>query len=671
MWLVLLATSVASANERQVAHLRFERAVIPGAAGPNRLPVDVTLLAAARPLRYANGGAFLGGLEDLRLYDPAGLEVGYLLVGPPQAVEEWQNGAILPILSTEEESGFEIDLGSARRVDRLRLAGIPAPFLKRLRLEGGGDRSRWSVLVADGTLFDLPSEGLRRMDLDFTAGEFRYFRVTWDDRTSAALPLPRSASARVGSAPVSVPPVSVPITFTRDTGEPGESHFRLHLPGPHLPITAIELKCGDGPVLRRARLDELGPTESAAVTVLLGTATLRRTVQGDRTAADLHIPIRFPRAAELNLVVEDGDNPPLDLLGVSADLAPLPWIYFESAGGGSLVARFGDPELGPAVYDLEAMRQSLATMQFADAQWGEPRDVHPPVTEPAQEGSPLPAVGAPLDTTAFRYARTLPAGPPGLTALTLDAAVLAHSQHLQDLRLADRNGAQVPYVLDKRDQPLTIELDALQPLPPDGAKPTEQQTRYRLMLPFDSLPPGQLIFTTHARVFSRQVSVSVQRPPVDVRSAPRTEVVASGSWVHALPEKPAPPLTLPLPAVGVAALDVLVGEGDNTPLPLLRPKLLLPSYRIRFIRSGEQELTVLYGQPRLRTPRYDLQLLLPRMRGVTPSEVSLGPEILANTLPVKHGTELQSRIFWGALVAAVVILLGLITRLVTKDSPPG
>ena len=88
-------------------------------------------------------------------------------------------------------SGFEVDLGQAITIDRFRIDGLPPPFLKRVRLEGSGDRARWTLLVDEGTVFDLPDERLRQTELTFTPGSYRYLRVTWDDTRSGRLPRPR------------------------------------------------------------------------------------------------------------------------------------------------------------------------------------------------------------------------------------------------------------------------------------------------------------------------------------------------------------------------------------------------------------------------------------------------------------------------------------------------
>src|SRR5882672_7451404 len=197
----LLATSALAGAGGREPRFRFERLVVPGVAGPNRLEPDVGLLAGAAPLVYEPGsrpgelGPFRAGLADLRFFDAAGREAPYLVIAPPSHAPVWRPGQLLPIAVTKTDSSFEVDFGAAARtLDRVRIAGLPAPFLKRFRLEGSGDRSRWTLLIDEGTLFDLPDEGLHLMEMPFQAGEYRYLRVTWDDRESGVVPLPRSVA---------------------------------------------------------------------------------------------------------------------------------------------------------------------------------------------------------------------------------------------------------------------------------------------------------------------------------------------------------------------------------------------------------------------------------------------------------------------------------------------
>jgi hypothetical protein len=328
---------------------RFERAVTPGARGPNRLPVDESLLSGAAPLRYraapaSAGGSekrpeFEGGLEDLRFVDADGREVGYLVIAPRSAAPSWRTGRILPIATTKTQSGFEVDLGAVYGTDRLFFEGIPAPFLKT-RAARGGDRTRWT-LVAEGTLFNLPEEKLQHRELEFPAGEFRYFRVTWDDRTSGRVPSPASVSARLAAPGQSPPPERVAAVFERRPSEPGRSRFRVRLPGARLPIVALEFSTAGGHLLRSVAVSEPRLSGGEVAPWPLGSGTLRRAERGELVASDLSVPISFPEGPDLDVVVEDGSNPPLELTGVWAHLAPLPWIYFESATGAGLTARFG------------------------------------------------------------------------------------------------------------------------------------------------------------------------------------------------------------------------------------------------------------------------------------------------------------------------------------------
>ncbi len=654
----------------------YERPVIPGASGPNRLLIDVPLLSRAAPFPASSqtrAGSSnetviidLRGLADLRIYDASNREVPYLLVSPPIPEPLWSDGRILPVASTKKSSGLEVDLGRPQRVDRLRLAGLPAPFLKRVRLEGSGERTRWTLLVPEGTVFDLPDEKLRQLELGFTPGEFRYLRVTWDDRSSGRLPPPSSISARLVRGTMLPPPLRASLSFERRGSEPGRSRYRLRLPGAHLPIVALELVTAGGDVLREALVTEAQLSGSEVVPVLLGSATLRRAVRGELAAAELRIPIRTPREAQLDLTIEDGDNPPLELTGVSAVFAHLPWIYFESEGAGTLMARFGYPDLVAPRYDLEALRDSIPKLRTSEARWEDVRERKP-------EGERLlassqPGAGASIDAASFRFSRQILASPPGLNFLQLDAEVLAHSG-LSDLRIAGRDGRQIPYLFEKLAGPLTVELpppEKIQaPESYQSAKgsPSVGRSFYRIRFPHENLPSSRLVLKTPARVFRRSVTVVIEKNPANERQEPWTARVAQADWSHADPETPAPVLTLSLPSLKTAEAMLVVDEGDNTPLAIETPRLLLPSYRIRFFRGDEAELTLLYGGKDVEAPRYDLALLAPRLVGAAAEETSLGPE---GSSAQAKGIPFSKQLFWGVLTAAVLVLVFLIGYLVRK-----
>ena len=360
-WLAV-ACAAAAVSAQQTATppaFRFERPIATGGAGPRRLPVDVPLLVGGAPFRVTSratdprSGAPVfglgGGLTDLRLYDANGAEIGYLFMGYAPPMPVYRPGAILPVAPvdtpTEKTSGFEVDIGELMVVDRFRIEGSRPPFLKRVKLEGSGDREHWTLLVPQGTLFDLPDEALQQIELRFTAGSYRYLRVTWDDTNSARLARPSGAAAgRVAPGVPAAPPLVTPLTFERRPSEPGRSRFRIRLPGGHLPIFTLYMDVGGGNILRPAKVFEARLSGTQLVPVVLGQATLARVVRDDLTAAQLRIGLEPPSEAQLDLEVDDGNNPPLDLRGVTAELVAMPWVYFD-APAGAVTARYGNSTL--------------------------------------------------------------------------------------------------------------------------------------------------------------------------------------------------------------------------------------------------------------------------------------------------------------------------------------
>jgi hypothetical protein len=553
--LILLTAFAASAQS-----FRFHRNIQSAGQGPQRLDVDLPLL-----------GHCSAGLADLRLFDGSGREVPYVLVPPPGGEAPWKSGRLLPLPETKGTSGFELDLGGTLHTARLSLVGLRPPFLKRFRLEGSGDRQRWTELVKEGSLFDLPEEGLKRLEVDF-------------------------------------------------------------------PSLLLEVG-GSGPLLREATVAESRLQSDNLAPVPLGQSRLRR----ESGISELRIPISEPEGSDLDLRVEDGSNSPLGLKSVKAEVEPQPWIYFELSAPGTLIARFGDPKLPAPRYDLEALREKLMSAKPPMAHWGELQPIS------IQESLPPflldPGVGSAMDAGSFQYRRTIPDGATGLVALVLDPHVLAHSPRLQDLRILDGRGNQIPYLLEQRDEPLSLDLA----LPAGIAK--GRSTVYTLTLPQSNLSSCRIVLETSARVFERRVIL---------RGGAENAVLQEALWIHGDPGLPPVPLTLPVPLLQEPTLTLEIDEGDNQPLPVKSARLLLPTWRLRFFHPGKG-LKLCYGQD-LESPRYDLALLAGRLRNASPREITP----LALEREVRDKTPHLIWIFWGVLVIAVLTLLFLLARLLKR-----
>src|SRR5207237_8713203 len=259
----------------------------------------------------------------------------------------------------------------------------------------------------------------------------------------------------------------------------------------------------NGNLFRDATVTERRLTDGEIVQLPLGNARRRRAERDGAVAAQLAIPITFPQGAELELTVDDANNPPLQLAGIVARFAPLPAIYFESADGAPITARFGDARREAPHYDLEASRKFAMKANAATAKW---ESASVTQLDGGREDETIPTAGAPLKSSDFRYRRTVPAGARTLTSLLLDADVLAQSNDLADVRLVDEKDRQVPYVVETRPDPLKIALTIAAP------RREGSTSIYRFTLPYTTLPEGtSLALTTGARVFERHVTLRADR----------------------------------------------------------------------------------------------------------------------------------------------------------------
>lgn len=260
-------------------------------------------------------------------------------------------------------------------------------------------------------------------------------------------------------------------------------------------------------------------------------------------------------------------------------------------------------------------------------------------------------LGGVLARDQFRVSRKLPAAPAGLTVLLLDAHVLARSNELADVRIADAEGRQVPYLVEERAEPLAVRLG----VPERVAE--GRSSRYRLEMPYDAWPKStRLVLTTNARVFDR--NVIVRRVPDNHRNR-RASVIASSAWRSADPELLPPVFEVGFVVQDARAVEVVVDEGDNAPLPITSAQLLLRSRALRFHHPGTP-LFLLYGNRRARAPRYDLALLAARLVGESARELSLPPTIDERGDDDRSGR----RLFWIGIVIAAVVLIAMLLRLV-------
>jgi hypothetical protein len=406
----------------------------------------------------------------------------------------------------------------------------------------------------------------------------------------------------------------------------------------------------DGNVFREATLTEPRLGNGEVLPTTLGSGMVRRSERWGAIAESMAVPIEHPKGRELDLVIDDGNNAPLALVEVVAWFGKQPWIYFESPTATALTARYGDPKLKAPRYDIEASRRFLENAKPAVAGWAKAASTT--IADTTEGSDPAASLqGAAVDRRAFRVVRPLPSAPAGLTVLILDADVLARRCQVDDARIVTADDRQVPYVVEKRDEPLVLPL-ALTAV--DGQR---GMSVYRMKLPWATMPCGtRLVLHTSARVFERTITL---RRATDEQRGRTPETIASETWRAVDPELPPPALTFDVSNAGNGALEVLVEEGDNAALPITKAEILLPSIALRFHHPGSP-LFLLYGNQETSAPRYDLALLAPRLFAQRARELTLAPIAPSSNEPQEPGAR---KFFWIVIGIAAVVLLALLGKL--------
>jgi hypothetical protein len=235
------------------------------------------------------------------------------------------------------------------------------------------------------------------------------------------------------------------------------------------------------------------------------------------------------------------------------------------------------------------------------------------------------------------------------------------------VRIVDRTNRQVPYLVERRDEPLSLDVPISaagdEQASSLGKVPGVNRSIYVVRFPHRDLPSGALALETSARIFQRSVQLGVHRPPDRRRRDAWFDVIAAGTWRHADQQTSAPALTMQIPTVDTTELLLAIDEGDNAPLPIVAARLLLPSYRLRFFHPEKTELRLAYGRDDLPPPRYDLSLLAPQVMGAAAREIAASPE-RAGGGESSPPSLVTPRVFWLFLGTAVIALLMLIVRLV-------
>lgn len=444
-WLVagLALAAVAAAPDRR---FHFVRDLI--RAGDRAGDAVLTV-----PLDASVFGATRDGFPDLRVVDDRGREVAYALERATRrrTCPEREEVAARVVSLELRDDAIEVVAELDPDAPSPQGATIHTPlrdFERRVRVFGSADGGAWEVLADDGRIFDYSRHmDVRNLDVPFPARRFRRFKLAIeresDEQKSPFYELIREREGGEPGATTEVArflhrPFRIDrVSFHREVDRTVEEKVatlraRLELAGvgPDRDgrATQIEVEAGRLPLSRLAlRTSTRNFDRPARVLAAVGDGPNPRWEEIGRgrlyrhrlgTFRDEGLELEFAerRADRLRIVVEDGDSPPLDVLGVDGDRSDVRLAFLGEPGRRYRLA-YGSDASDPPSYDTEAVLAALGPEARREAV-----ALGPPQANPDYRPSRRPWIG---DAAALAL------------ALILMAAVLAWAI-VQAVRRADK-----------------------------------------------------------------------------------------------------------------------------------------------------------------------------------------------------------------------------------------
>jgi hypothetical protein len=335
--------------------------------------------------------------SDVRLLDKAQTLTPFLIRSAGESRIDTQRQSLKIEKQTArpmEDGGLEIILTLEKdqpAITGLRLVSSLRNFEHRVRVDASPDGTQWTPIAEDGLIFDYSRFiDVRNDSVTFAAASERSIRIVIDDVTaeqeSRLLELTRSLRQgeqqslterfsvdrrpfRVDAVEIwsdiprrvidAIKRVPVEVASVEVDHDADRRVTTVAFETRRQPLTRVTLRTESKNFNRPVRLEV--PPENA-------TSTRWRTVTSGvlsslefKSLAKNELSLSFPesRHARYRLVIENGDNPPLDVQGVAAD-ASVKEMIFLAAPKSEWAIIYGNPKAKMPGYDVAVIRQALS-----------------------------------------------------------------------------------------------------------------------------------------------------------------------------------------------------------------------------------------------------------------------------------------------------------------------
>ncbi len=607
------------------------------------------------------------GQESLRIVDSRGEEVASLLDLPPPPAASERRPQHMRTELPKGATRLVLTTGTTEPIRSITLWTNEPDFVRTVTVEASDDGLKWTTVEAYQPIFRR--WGMEQLNVPADGTRAAYLRLVVADRQQRPLLF---AGAELLITPAkAAEPVTVAAEISRREEFSSETVLTIALAGRNIPLSDLTFESSDPAFMRPVSVTVRDVQGALPIERTLAAGVIYRIdLAGVPTRSRLVLPVfAAPASTELLVHIRNGDSPPMTLQKVTAHRQPVNLLFVAPAAG-KYALLSGNPQAGPPHYDLAAL---AADLRQADAEVvvpGEPAampNYQPRETLGAPPMPDLPLNASPLDTSEWKYRRTVTLTRSGIEELELDPQVLAKAQPkgFGDLRIM-QDGKQLPYVVETPglSRPLTPILTAIS----SADHPT--RSRWKLTFPEAAIPVSQIIVDSSTPLFQREMRLFEA-----IKSAAGEDyenALASQSWRRAPDGAVSRPLVFPLSGpLHSDTLWIETENGDNPPIVLETPRAIYPVVRLIFKVDSTQETTLVYGNPLANAPQYDLSLVAARLLTASRVPASLGAAIAAPATPAPFLAGLNGGVlFWAVLSLVVVVLLAVVAKLMPKPPAP-
>jgi hypothetical protein len=630
--LTLLLSTVASAADFAAwTHRQTMRITQPGLT---RLELEPALLDASR----TTGGA---PFHDLRVISPTGVETPYIIALPRTMRPTSVNAEGFKTTLNPTSTVLEFQPPDAFTVQELVLKTNGENFIKAATLEASNDGTTWQTLSSGEVL--CRQNGTERLRLPIASAAWTHFRITIDD--SRNRPIAFTGAQIVRELP-ELRTVPHSVTIRSRTEEKGATRLTLDLGTANVMLGTVRIHT---PELVFQRVS----------TLLNTTHTLFRIQHEGFTAEDLQIPAhQLAAKREVELVIHNGDSPPLriDRVEVTRHMVPL---VFQADAPGEWQLYIGNAQAAEPRYDIAALSDKLrdANANSATASAVEANAAFRKTATAPEVGE----TGAAIDVSAWSFQRAIQFSEAGVIELELDPAVLARCENdLNDVRIV-RDGHQVPFLAIKPG----LERERVVPFVEVADPKNPSWSKWDITMPFPNFPGSTLLLDSPTPLFRRTLSVTEQ---IHNEQGRFERILGTTNWQRTPGQTPN---TFHLPlytAPRAETIRLTTDNGDNAPLQITSVRVVYPIVRLLFRVPDTKPLHLCYGNRRAARTHYDLQLVRREFETSTKVTATLGDE---EKLPGYKADPLTSGKgspwLWAALALVVGALLWIVSKMLPKQ----